>query len=117
MHFRVRKHVVQLVRMVYEPDLKRGRAIVVGSVKLAEPVLPPELASQLTPAECAEFDTWLLTQHRTAMLKAELAVLTLPEQMELAASWFARQPDTAANRLLADEICDIWKNLRRTLAQ
>src|SRR5690625_983026 len=91
MHFRVRKQVVQLVRMSYDPDIKRGRTQVVGSVPLADPVLPDELSEQLTAEEVAEFSTWVATHHRARLLRQELAALSLAEQMDLARKWLEQQ--------------------------
>ncbi|GAB2718914.1 hypothetical protein [Halomonas garicola] len=120
MHFRVRKQVVQLVRMKYDPAIKRGRAQVVGSVKLASPILPAELREQLTAQEVAEFDTWVATQHRSHQLKQELAALTLAEQIDQAREWFEQQQcaeNQEAARVLAEETMRSIKQLRRTLNQ
>lgn len=117
MHFRVRKNVVQLVRMSYDAELGRGRAVVVGSVKLAEPVLPDELTGKLTPDERAEFEGWVATRHREDELKAELAALTLAEQMEMAQGWFERQADSETARAVANEIAARWPAFRRKLVK
>lgn len=119
MHFRVRKQVVQLVRMNYDPAIKRGRAQVVGSVKLANPILPAELREQLTAQEVAEFDTWVATQHRSHQLKQELAALTLAEQIDQAREWFEQQgPENEETaRVLAEEMLRSIKQLRRTFNQ
>lgn len=119
MHFRVRKQVVQLVRMKYDPAIKRGRAQVVGSVKLANPILPAELREQLTAQEVAEFDTWVATQHRSHQLKQELAALTLAEQIDQAREWFEQQgmENEETARVLAEETLRSIKQLRRTFNQ
>lgn len=119
MHFRVRKQVVQLVRMNYEPAIKRGRAQVVGSVKLANPILPAELREQLTAQEVAEFDTWVATQHRSHQLKQELAALTLAEQIDQAREWFEQQgtENEETARVLAEETLRSVRQLRKTLNQ
>lgn len=119
MHFRVRKQVVQLVRMNYDPTIKRGRAQVVGSVKLANPILPAELREQLTAQEVAEFDTWVATQHRSHQLKQELAALTLAEQIDQAREWFEQQgaENEETARVLAEETLRSIKQLRRTFNQ
>ncbi|WP_027962465.1 hypothetical protein [Halomonas halodenitrificans] len=119
MHFRVRKQVVQLVRMNYDPAIKRGRAQVVGSVKLANPILPAELRGQLTAQEVAEFDTWVATQHRSHQLKQELAALTLAEQIDQAREWFEQQgtENEETARVLAEETLRSIKQLRRTFNQ
>ena len=115
MHFRVRKQVVQLVRMTYDSAIKRGRAQVVASVPLAQPELSPELRAQLTEEEIAEFDTWVATHHRQHMLKQELAALTLAEQIELARLWLEQQGERPVVGLLTEEWQRSWKALRRAI--
>ena len=117
MHFRVRKQVVQLVRMSYDPDIKRGRAQVVGSVPLADPALPDELSEQLTAEEVVEFSTWVATHHRARLLRQELAALSLAEQMDLARKWLEQQDDEEVADLLAEEWQRGWKALRRAMIQ
>lgn len=117
MHFRIRRHVVQLVRMTYDPSIKRGKAQVVGSVKLADPVLDDELLEKLTFDEVAEFELWVATHHRTNLLKQELAALTLAEQMEQARLWFEQQEEQGAAQQIANEALRSWQALRRVLKQ
>lgn len=117
MHFRVRKQVVQLVRMTYDSAIKRGRAQVVASVPLAQPELSPELRAQLTEEEIAEFDTWVATHHRQHMLKQELAALTLAEQIELARLWLEQQGDEPVVGHMIEEWQRSWKALRRTITK
>lgn len=61
MHFRIRRHVVQLVRMTCDLAIKRSKAEVVGSVKLLDPALPDVLRQKLTNSEVAELESWLST--------------------------------------------------------
>ena len=72
MHFRLRKHVVQLIRTSYDPDKKKPKTAVVGSMPLNQPKLSPELKSKLTEAEIAETEEWIDGQHRMNSLKEEL---------------------------------------------
>lgn len=117
MHFRTRRHVVQLVRMTYDPAVKRGKAQVIGSVKLTDPVLSNELLEKLTAEETAEFNLWVSTNHRASLLKQELAALTLAEQMEQARLWFERQDEREVAQQTADELVRHWQALRRVLKQ
>lgn len=118
MHFRIRRHVVQLVRMTYDSAIKRGRAEVVGSVKLVDPVLPDALREKLTSAEQLEFEAWLATHHRVDQLKQELAALTLAEQMAQAQRWFERQGENQAEaQLVAYGLLRSWQPLRKVLKQ
>jgi len=117
MHFRIRKQVVQLVRMNYDASIKRGRAQVVGSVKLSDPVLPDELREALTPQEIDEFEQWVATQHRSHRLKQELAALSLAEQIDLAKQWFEAEGNSPTAKITADEAQRSWKALRKKLIQ
>lgn len=117
MHFRIRKQVVQLVRMNYDASIKRGRAQVVGSVKLSNPVLPDELRDALTPQEIDEFEQWVATQHRSHRLKQELAALSLAEQIDLAKQWFEAEGNSPTAKITADEAQRSWKALRKKLIQ
>ena len=64
MHFRLRKNVVQLVRTLYNPDTKKPRAVVVGSMLLKQPSVSAELRSKLTEDEVAEAEEWIEGQFR-----------------------------------------------------
>tara|TARA_R110002051_G_scaffold94820_1_gene164709 strand:- start:627 stop:956 length:330 start_codon:yes stop_codon:yes gene_type:complete len=104
--------------MTYDPSIKRGKAEIVGSVKLADPVLPDALRKKLTSSDISEFNTWLSTHRRTDMLKQELAALTLSEQMAIAQNWFEHQEDTDEDaQLLAAELLRSWHLLRKVLKQ
>ncbi len=117
MHFRVRKNVIQLIRGVYDPHKKKGVAQIVGSVRLDDPVLSQELSSLMTSEEVDAFQQWINTLHRTEQLKAELAALTLAEQMKLANTWFAQQANNNTAAQIGNEIQTAWQALRRTLNQ
>lgn len=117
MHFRVRKNVIQLIRTTYDAGKKKGVNTVVGTVKLAKPVIAADLAAMLTPAEAAEFDTWLKTQHRADSLREELAALGLAETMASAECWFARTGDSLAARIAAADIVAQWQSLRRVMTK
>lgn len=117
MHFRVRKNVIQLIRVNYDAGKGKGVNTVVGSVKLAEPQLPAELQAALTAAEQAEFSEWLSTRYRTEAVREELAALTLAETMAAAERWFEREGDTQAARTTADSVVLQWQSLRRSMAK
>jgi hypothetical protein len=118
MHFRIRKNVIQLVRGVYDPSKKKGMAQVIGSVKLDHPHLDEALSEKLTEEERQAFSQWVVTLLRTEQLKAELAALTLTEQMTMATSWFEAQPQNdCALTERAMELVKTWQALRKTLAR
>jgi len=117
MHFRLRKNVVQLVRTLYNPDTKKPRAVVVGSMLLKQPQVSPELRSKLTEDEVAEAEEWIEGQFRVNSLKEELAALTLPETISAANRWFSRNTDNPAATAIALQLLPEFKTLRKMLRQ
>jgi len=115
MHFRLRKNVVQLVRTLYNPDTKKPRAVVVGSMLLKQPKVSAELRSKLTADEIAESEEWIQGQFRTDSLKEELAALMLSESISAANRWFSRNADNPAATAIALELLPAFKTLRKTL--
>jgi hypothetical protein len=115
MHFRLRKHVVQLVRTSYDPDTKRPKAVVVGRMPLKEPKLSAELRSKLTEPEITEAEEWIGVQHRMNSLKDELAALTLPESIAAATRWLSRNADNPATVAIVPQLLPALQTLRKTL--
>ncbi len=117
MHFRLRKNVIQLIRITYDDAKKKGNNTIIGTVKLSNPVLPDELRLKLTTEEIKAFDIWLNTQHRTERLREEIAALTLAESMVLAEKWFEREGDSKGAQMVANDIVPQWHNIRRLLVK
>jgi hypothetical protein len=116
-HFRLRKNVIQLIRTTYNESKKKGDNVIVGTVKLNNPVLCDELREKLKTEEISAFESWLASQHRTEMLRAELAALTLAQTMLAAQTWFERETDLEQARASAADIMNAWQSLRRVLAK
>lgn len=117
MHFRVRKNVIQLIRIAYDGSKKKGVTSVVGTVRLNNPELSPELRQLLTSEEVASFEQWVSAQHRAEMLREELAALTLAENMAKAQQWFEREQADSALQASAAEIVSQWQALRRVFVK
>lgn len=115
MHFRVRKNVIQLLRVTYDPNKKKGFNTLIGTVKLADPVLSDEIVSLMTEQEIADFNLWLTTKYHLDTLREELAALTLSEQIELAEKWFEREGNSHRAQILANSIFSQWQSLRRQM--
>ena len=115
MHFRLRKNVVQLIRTSYDPGTKKPKTAVVGRMPLNQPMLSPELKSELTEAEIAEAEEWIDGQYRLNSLKEELAALTLPESISAAHRWFSRNADNPAAAAIIPQLLPALQGLRRTL--
>lgn len=117
MHFRVRKNVIQLLRIQYDASQKKGINNIVGTVKLTNPELSGELRQVLTSAEAEEFHLWLNTKYRTDTLREELAALTLTDTLAHAERWFEREGNTHAARMVATDIVAQWQSLRRQISK
>jgi hypothetical protein len=73
---------IQLMRYSYDPVNKRGRQVMIGSFKVDDPRLPPEVEALLTPQEKAEFKEWKRAQQRAVAHEKLAAVLdTLDDVM------------------------------------
>lgn len=117
MHFRVRKNVIQLIRVEYSPDKKRGTNTILGTVRLANPEMPENLRERLTPQEIAEFEHWLVMHRRVEELQQELAAMTLARSISAAHEWFERNGDSGAARAIAHDIVFQWQALRRAFVK
>lgn len=117
MHFRVRKHVIQLVRTTYEASRKKGVFTIVGTVSRVQPDLSDELKEQMTHEEVIEFNEWLSTQHRKAELQEELAALNLAVSMDEARKWFEKKGETNHARQEAMNIVNKWQVLRKVFSK
>ncbi|MGR8936052.1 MAG: hypothetical protein ACU837_16990 [Gammaproteobacteria bacterium] len=115
MHFRTRKNVVQLVRTIYDQANKKPKAVVVGSIPLDNPVISDELRKKLTGEEIAAAETWINYYHRAALLRDELAALTLAETLRSANRWFARQGESEQACIAVAEMLPELQALRKTL--
>lgn len=115
MHFRTRKNVIQFVRTVYEQETKKPKAMVVGNIPLGKAVIGDELRAKLSEEEIIQAENWIKLHHHSALLKEELAALTLAETLTLANNWFARQGDIEAAHIAAVDILPVLQQLRKTL--
>ncbi len=66
---------VQLMRYTYDPVNKRGRQVMIGSFKVDDPRLPPEVEVLLTQQEKAEFEEWKMAQQQAVAREKLAAVL------------------------------------------
>lgn len=115
MHFRVRKNVIQLIRVTYSPGKKAGVHEVVGKLPLSKPELTPELRALMDAAEVEQFEQWLHAQHHVTQLRDDLAALTLPEAMQAAERWLEREGNSPSAQRLAGELLMQWQSLRKAL--
>lgn len=115
MQFRERAKVIQVIRTVYDPAIKRGRAEVVARLNKDEPVLDQTLRGACSPAEVSEVEAFLAA--RAELLSREAtrdAAEDLAAQMRQAESYFRAGPDAGAGALAA-EIFTAWDDLKKAL--
>ena len=72
---------VQLMRYTYDAENKRGRQVMIGSFKVDDPRLPPEVEALLTPQEKAEFGEWKRAQQQAVAHEKLAAVLDTPDDV------------------------------------
>ncbi|MBB3263203.1 hypothetical protein FHW79_000799 [Azospirillum sp. OGB3] len=115
MQFRERRRVIQVIRTVYDPNLKRGRSELVGKIDKAAPVVTDKLQKSCTPEELSEVLSYLDDRHNRLRNEAVRAgAETLPAQMREAAEYFRTHRDGDA-RAFATDIRLAWEELKTAL--
>ncbi len=115
MQFRERRRVIQVIRTVYDPAIKRGRSEVVGRIDREDPVLDDVLQAACTPEELSEIKDFLAQRlHIQSRQEARDAAADLPLLMRQAEAWFRDHPDADTGPLAA-EIMVAWKDLEKAL--
>lgn len=115
MQFRERRRVIQVIRTIYDPGLKRGRSEVVGTLDKDAPAVTESLAAACTAEELEEVGAYLRTRlnsQRGAAVRA--GAETLPEQMRKAAEYFRTHHDGEALDF-AGEIRAAWEPLKEAM--
>lgn len=115
MQFRERAKVIQLIRTVYDPAIKRGRAEVVGKLDKDAPHVDEILRQACSPAELTEIETYL-AQRRQALTQDSMAQAArdLPAMMRMAEQYFRGGDDPLAGTNAA-EIFAAWDDLKKAL--
>lgn len=72
MHFRMRENVVQLIRTTYDPDTKRGKPQLLGTVPRRTMALSEQMAAKLTTEEAAEFEAFARNYRNSIALQAKV---------------------------------------------
>lgn len=115
MQFRERSRVIQVIRTVYDPAIKRGRAEVVARLDKDAPEIDESVRRACSPAELVELQDFLAA--RSALLSREttrLAAEGLAAQMRLAEAFFRTGPNGTAG-LIAADIHTAWEDLKKAL--
>lgn len=115
MQFRERSRVIQVIRTVYDPAIKRGRAEVVARLDKDAPEIDEAVRLACSPAELAELEAFLAA--RTALMSRETtrqAAETLAAQMRQAEAFFRTGPNGSAG-LAAADIYTAWEDLKKAM--
>ena len=115
MQFRERSQVIQLIRTVYDPTIKRGRAELVGRIDKQTARIDDALRALCTDDEIREIEAFL--EARSALLShgaTRESAARLASQMRLAESYF-RSPSDDERAQLAAEIFTAWDDLKKAM--
>ena len=112
MQIRIRKNTLTLLRTVYDPAIKRGRSVSLGSVPIASRDLPTEIAAKLTPSERDQVLRELEKFHSVREIELEaLAAKLLPVSLRRAIRWYNRQKASEELVTLASDSRELWTEL------
>lgn len=116
MQFRERRRVIQVIRTVYDPEIKRGRSEVVGSIDRDAPSLNETLRAACSKQEAAEVADYIvaLKDERSRQVATD-AAQGLPAQMRLAEAWLRQGDMSQTVGPLAAEIWTAWEDLSKAL--
>lgn len=115
MQFRERAKVIQLIRTVYDPAIKRGRAELVGSLDRADPKITADVRQVCSPAELAELQDYLARRQQALSADAmRQAARDLPGLMRMAERYFRDGGDAVAGNAAA-EIFAAWDDLKKAM--
>ncbi|EWY37891.1 hypothetical protein N825_15935 [Skermanella stibiiresistens SB22] len=110
MQFRERRRVIQVIRTVYDPAVKRGRSEVVGKIDKDALGVPEKLRKACTQAELTEIEDWLArreTTLRTETIRDDTGALS--ERMRHAADYFREHATgSTGDEQAAVHAADIW---------
>lgn len=93
MQIRTRKHTVTLVRSVYDPAIKRCRAVTLGTLPRDAHDIPAELRDRVTPTELAQLDRLCAANRlRSQLERRQHAAAKLPDILAEVTDWYKSQP-------------------------
>lgn len=115
MHFRSRNRVIQVIRTTYDPDTKKPKAQVLGTLDKATPEISDELRLSCKPAELEEIKAYVKNQLSLSRMELEFATRTLVAQMQKAGEWLDTAIASTENEVLAAQISQEIPLLRKKL--
>ena len=109
MQVRTRKNSITLIRTVYDPSIKRGRSVHLGTLPRTATSAPDDILRALTADERTWLDAWLNVnaQHLRRQNAARFAQ-DLPTMLDDIASWYCMQRKNPELAALAKASRDNW---------
>lgn len=112
MQIRTRKNTLTLIRIKYDPTIKRGRSTCLGSLPKSAESIPPELDAKLTDRERAELNAVLAGYRAERELQLQdIAARMLPLTIHRAALWYESQQRSTELARLAQTSRDRFSEL------
>ncbi len=106
----------QFLRSEYDPEIKRSRQKMIGTMPKGLAEIPPELAAKMTDIERQEYAAWLEQQQEAERAaKAAQEIEAMPQQLMTVAGHVAR--GRAVSTQQAKGMWDGMAQLRRTLTK
>lgn len=115
MQYRINGDNVQLLKTVTENDKTRSQRV--GSINLETRAVKLKEGESLSTDEQGEVDRWLDRQATMRGQQEQLALQTLPEQMQRAARWLKANPDDPAASELSEELRFATRELNGALGK
>lgn len=112
MQIRERRNSFMLIRTQYDPAIKRGRSVSLGSVSLYARSIPSEVDALLRPSEREQLQAFLATR-RLAFETAlqERSARDLETHIRRATDWYERQCESTELAAQAKAVRDAFTGL------
>lgn len=112
MQIRIRKNTVSLLRTVYDPAIKRGKSVSLGSFPVSSEKIPADIDAKLRPHERTQLLAEMINLNSVRETELEnLAGRLLPINLRRAIRWYDRQESSGELSSLAKECREIWTEL------
>ena len=112
MQIRTRNNTLTLIRIKYDPAIKRGRSICLGTLSKTAAEIPPDIDEKLTQKEREQLLPVLARYRMELELECQAeAALALAKTIQRAALWYERQRRTTDLAALAKTSRDAFSTL------
>lgn len=109
MQIRIRKNSISLIRTVYDPSIKRGRSVLLGTLPRDATAMPDAFMAVLTKEERDRLDGWLYANKtRLGRETGQRLAKDIPAMLEMVASWYRVQRKTSELTALAQTSRKGW---------